>query len=207
LEEAIDTLFLGLSKTAPGQNYFTLHGVSLETGDPGVLYHAIGVNGAKAGSFLRCDLFVRHLKALEPDWIVVSLGTNDVYVDQFDKNVFAFDFNRLIENIREAAPDAPILLTTPGDSYRFGDYPNPHTKTARDIIFKLAKLHNCAVYDFYRIMGGFDSVARWYEEGLSAHDKLHFSKEGYVLQADLLFCAFMDAYDSYIDKMDMQKHP
>ena len=43
----------------------------------------------------------------------------------------------------------------------------------RNSILRLAKKHNTAVWDFFKIMGGFLSVNQWHEENLISYDFLH----------------------------------
>ncbi|OFY36430.1 MAG: hypothetical protein A2W91_02495 [Bacteroidetes bacterium GWF2_38_335] len=205
LEDYTDTLHLRFVKNAPSQQKFTLHGISLETEDPGVVYHSIGVNGADVASFLRCTYFSQHLKALNPDWVIISLGTNDSYGKSIDSAATYHDFERMVLKVRGVSPEIPILLTTPGDHYRQRRYVNRNTEVVRNIIIDVAKKHDCAVWDYFSVMGGLNSVNFWYKAGLTANDKLHYSKDGYYLQGDLLFTAFLRAYDNYIDKNIINK--
>ncbi|MBI4648967.1 MAG: hypothetical protein HY738_20850 [Bacteroidia bacterium] len=205
LDEEIDTLCLRLIKTDSCQKFFTLYGISFETEEPGVFYHAIGVNGAKTNTFLRCPFFILQLLSLEPDWVIISLGTNDIYSEKFNVTNFALEYGRLLRAIRYALPNVPVLLTTISDSYYSGRYPNPFTNDANKAIYKLAKYNECAVWDFYEIMGGFDSSSKWLEYGLAKNDKLHFSKDGYILQGDLFFQAFLDSYDRFIENSNKNK--
>lgn len=82
-----DTLRLNFVKTKSNQNRFVLHGISFETDDPGIIYHSIGVNGADVDAFLRCVYFSKHLKVLDPDLMIISLGTNDGYMKSDRKSV------------------------------------------------------------------------------------------------------------------------
>ena len=66
-------------------------------------------------------------------------------------------------------------------------------------IYKIAEKRNCAVWDLYEVMGGFTSMKLWLKAGLATNDKIHFSTNGYTLQGDLLFNAFLSAYDKNID--------
>ena len=50
--------------SVPGE--FTLTGVLLESGEPGISVHGIGVNGASVPSYLRCDDFERDLALIRP---------------------------------------------------------------------------------------------------------------------------------------------
>ncbi len=195
-----DTLYLRFIKTDSIQNKFVLHGVSFETDDPGIIYHTVGVNGADVDAYLGCTLFSQHLKALDPDFIIISLGTNDAYMKTIDTNKIENNFNKLILKIKHSMPGIPLLLTTPGDSYRYRRYINRNIPLIRNIIYRQAKKHSCAVWDFYSVMGGLNSISLWHKAGLTANDKLHFNGKGYILQGDLLFNAFLKAYDSFIDK-------
>ncbi len=179
------------------QNHFVLYGLSLETTDPGIVYHAIGVNGASIPAYLRCDLLENQLKALSPDWIILTLGTNDAYSDDFNAQKYFDNYQKLIARIKIAVPEAAILLTVPNDSYLYKKRPNKNTALVRDEILKLAAEFHCAVWDFYSVMGGFDSIKQWQTEGLAQKDKLHLKKEGYFLQADLLINAFLDSYRNF----------
>ena len=176
---------------------FVFHGISFESNDPGIVYSSVGVNGAETRSFNKCYLLQNQLKALNPDWMIISLGTNDAYMRNFNSANFYANYDTLISRIREVLPDAALLLTVPGDSYRSRRNPNYNTSKARDQIKLLAKKHHAAVWDFYEIMGGQNSINYWYAKGLANRDKLHFTKAGYKLQGDLLFNAFLKSYDSF----------
>jgi lysophospholipase L1-like esterase len=197
-----DSLKVRIVKKDTTGKYFTLYGIDFENGDPGIVYSASGVNGAEVTSYLRCDLLQDQLRTLKPGWIILSLGTNDAYPAHFSKAEFIGNYIQLVKRIREAAPGVPVLLTIPGDSYRRHRYDNSNLEKAREAIIEVARQTDCAVWDFYSLMGGPKSIMNWYKAGLVAKDKLHFDKQGYLIQADLLFGAFMDAYSSFIDQSD-----
>ena len=193
------SLSFHLKKTKSEQNKFEFDGISLENNDPGITYHAIGVNGAKAESFLRCSLMQNHIKALDPDWIIISLGTNEAYEDSYNSQEFKQQYTQLLMQIKETQTKCPILLTIPGDSYKLRQYPNKNNSQARQIIFNIAENFDCAIWDFYEIMGGFNSVQLWYDNNLAGNDKLHLTKYGYIFQGNLFFNAFIKKYDSFIE--------
>lgn len=195
-----DSLTFYITKTDTIQKSFTLYGINLENEDPGIIYHSIGVNGADVESFLRCSLLTYQLSKLTPDWVIISLGTNDCYSAKCNMPEFERNLLELIKLIRISQPNVPILFTTPADNYRRRRYQNPDVAVASDVILKVAKENNCAVWNLYQIMGGYGSMASWLKSGLAARDKLHFDKPGYYLQGDLLFTAFIKAYDNFIDK-------
>ncbi|MBN2683404.1 MAG: hypothetical protein JXR58_12915 [Bacteroidales bacterium] len=203
LPEYSDSICLSFAKTDSIQNYCTIHGISLETSDPGVVYHSLGINGANVNSFRYCSLFSPHLQAINPDWIIISMGTNDGYVAKLDSLLLEENFGKLVDLAREKFPEIPVLITVPGDNYRYRKTPNQNNKYIRNLIFRIAKEKNCAVWDFYTVMGGYRSVNYWEKENLAAGDKLHFTSKGYILQGDLLFTAFLKSFDNYLEKTDL----
>ena len=68
--------------SVPGE--FTLTGVLLENGMPGISLHGVGVNGASLPSYLRCDDFERDLKLIRPDLVIFGIGINDAAEKDFD---------------------------------------------------------------------------------------------------------------------------
>jgi lysophospholipase L1-like esterase len=201
LDSYSDSLILRLEKTRDRQQRFTLLGISLETDDPGLIYHTAGVNGAKIPSFLRCSLLADHLEGLSADLVVLSLGTNDAYTRHFNAESYRQNYDTLIRRIRTAVPEAAILITVPNDSYLYRRYTNPNTEKVREVILDLAEEHNCGVWDFYGIMGGLNSIIVWQQFGLAKRDRIHFTRKGYILIGDLFFNAFLRSYDDFIDKI------
>ena len=61
------------------QSNFALNGIVLENDQNGIIYHAIGVNGARFSDYNKCSLFFDQIQALQPDLIIVSLGTNEAF--------------------------------------------------------------------------------------------------------------------------------
>jgi lysophospholipase L1-like esterase len=192
-------LTINVTKTDTLQNSFVLYGLSLENDDPGVIYHSIGVNGAKLPSFLRCQLLEDHLVALDPDLVVLSIGTNDAYTRYFKPETYRANYDSLIGRITSALPDAAILLTVPNDSYLYRRYINKNTEQVKEVINDLGAQYGCGVWDFYTIMGGLNSIIVWQRFGLAKRDRIHFTKKGYLLKGDLFFNAFLKSYDNYVD--------
>lgn len=198
-DEHFDTLNIFFLKSDSNQKQFTIHGIELDNDDPGIIYSAVGINGAECNSFLKCNLLENHLQIINPEWIIISLGTNEAYSKNFSSTIFENNLDALICRIQNALPETFILLTTPPDSYRKRKKPNPNMQIASKTIYKIAEKRNCAVWDLYEVMGGFTSMKLWLKAGLAANDKIHFSTNGYALQGDLLFNAFLSAYDKNID--------
>jgi lysophospholipase L1-like esterase len=193
-----DTLNLIIQQSDSAVIPFELYGISLENDDPGVEYNAIGVNGAMLKSYLRCGLFTQQLRALNPDWVIVSIGTNEGNTRLFDQEAYRTEYLKLLDSISMAAPGAAILLTVPNDSYLHKRYINPNTARIREIIFEIARSYGCGVWDFYTVMGGLNSAMTWYNNGLMNKDYIHFNKPGYLLQGDLFFNAFLKGWNDHL---------
>ena len=194
-----DSVILGFQKTDSLQNRFTLFGIELLTSDPGIIYHGAGVNGASIPCWLRCNLFAEQLAILSPNLVILTLGTNDAYTRRFKPEVYYQNFDSLLTVIRNSAPGVPLLLTVPNDSYLFRRYINKNTLKVRKEIYKLAEKYNAAVWDFFGVMGGLNATSLWYQDGLMKNDKIHFTRPGYVYKADLLFSAFLRAFENYLE--------
>lgn len=195
-----DSLKFRIVRSDTLKRYFTLYGVDFENEDAGIVYHSAGINGAEVVSFLRCDLLEQQLASLTPGLIILSLGTNDAYPVKIDWSALKEHYQELIRKIRSCDPKLPILLTIPGDSFRKRKFVNKNLPILREVIFEVAKENDCAVWDFYTLMGGPKSIQKWYKSGLVAKDKLHFNKAGYIIQGNLLADALIDAYMEYLDR-------
>lgn len=194
---------LEIHKTAATQNHFTFYGISFESDDPGFVYHAIGVNGAATKSYLRCQLMEQHLRALQPDLVVFSIGINDANTTEFDSHLYERNYDSLVDRVRRAAPHCAILFTTNTDSYYQKKYPNRNAEKVRASMLKLAKKHNAVVWDLFEVMGGLGSIKDWVAAGLAQGDKIHLQKVGYELVADLMFNALMQAYDQHLRDLSL----
>ncbi len=208
LSEYTDTLNLLINQPDSTSELFQLYGISLENDDPGVVYNSIGVNGAMLKSYLRCGLFTRQLAALNPDWVIISIGTNEGNTRDFDGEDYRLEYIRLIDSVRKAAPGAALLLTVPNDSWLFKRYINHNTAEIREVIYDLARIKGCGVWDFYSIMGGLNSAMYWYNSGLMSRDHIHFNKPGYLLKGDLFYAAFLNSWNdpSFTHPMHIPSH-
>lgn len=197
LDGHLTEITLEIRKTDPRQDHFTLHGIALESDDPGFIYHSIGVNGAATASYNRCKLMEQHLKAIVPDLVIFSIGINDAHGPNFDPARFKRNYDELVRRVYAANPDAAILFTTNNDSY-YKRNPNRNAEKVRAAMLALALKHGSAVWDMYGVMGGLGSIKTWVKAGLANSDKIHLLKPGYVLVADLMFNALMESYDDHL---------
>jgi lysophospholipase L1-like esterase len=173
-------------------SFFELYGIILENDKSKINYHTIGVNGATAQSYLKCNYFSNHLAIINPDLIIISLGTNDAYDDDLSIIEHEYILKDLILQIKDVAPNTPIILVTPNDHLKNGEFSNNKILLVRDNILKTCAHFQLSFWDFYSIMGGENAIIKWYEKGLSSEDKLHFKRTGYEIQGELFAKALID---------------
>ena len=198
LNDWVDSLKITLEKDYNSKGNFTLLGMTTESNPNGIMYHSIGVNGAHVPAFLRCQLFTKQLAELKPDLVILGLGINDAYGRRFSQARFEDHYDQLITKIKAAAPNALIVFTTNNDSYLYRRYVNKNGEKVKDSMFKMAKKYNAGVWDMFSVMGGLNSIVLWQKNGLARSDKIHFTREGYLMIADLFFGALMKDFENYI---------
>jgi lysophospholipase L1-like esterase len=174
------------------RKYVELYGIILDNDLSKINYHTIGVNGATAQSYLKCDFLSDHLRIINPDLVILSLGTNEAYDKDFSNLKHEFELKDLIYQIRDISPKAAIILTTPNDHLKDGNNNNDNIQLVRDNIFKISNEFQLSIWDFYSIMGGENSIHDWYKKGLTGQDKLHFKRIGYEIQGELFAKALID---------------
>lgn len=197
----VDTLFLALEPDTgqvPAPNWFRLHGLIAEQPAcpcEGLVYHEVGNNGASTASVLRGaadDGFDRDWAALAPDLVIFGLGINDAHGPntRFDPDGFATRYDSLIGLIRRTNPEAAFLFLTNTDSF-YGSRPNPSAAAVREVMFDVAARHGAAVFDQFDAMGGLGSIEVWRAAGFAQEDRIHFTRAGYRVLADLYWDALM----------------
>ena len=177
---------------------FLMMGLELMNDNPGIQYTSIGVNGASFDYYNRCAYFDDQLMLYKPDLFIVSVGTNDAYHPDFDPIKYKKNYEKLIKAVQKANPECAILLTVPNDSYYKRKIPNPRTRIMQKIIKEVAIEKQMAVWDFYEIMGGFNSSQDWYKNKLMPSDRIHFTQMGYRIKADLLLEALVNSWEKSI---------
>lgn len=200
IENLVTELDFEVTKITPNKNgEFLMMGLELMNDQQGIEYTTIGVNGASFKFYNRCAYFKEQLLMYQPDLFIISIGTNDTYRLNFDAEQFKMNYEKLMLDILQANPHAAILLTVPNDSYYKKKYANPHTQKAQEVIHQLAHKYQMAVWDFYDIMGGLNSSQKWYNNKLMPKDRVHFTRNGYSIKADLMLEALTNSWESCLD--------
>jgi lysophospholipase L1-like esterase len=194
----VSEIHLEAHKALPQQRQLTIHGVSLESSSPGILYHITGINGARYRHYVSSPEFVRQSVALEASLIIISLGTNEASDHpDLDPKISA-QITQLVNELKKVNPASIILLTTPADGFKKKTLRNPGVRTLRDKIIDAASINRLPYWNLYDVAGGNHAADKWKKWELLQSDGIHFTKNGYDLQGQLLFDALVKGYNEYV---------
>ncbi len=185
------------------ENQFSLFGISVTNQSTGVVYHAIGGNGAKFRHYLDADYFFEQTPELEPDLFIISLGTNEASEHPYIDKKLSEQVEVFLSNLKIYNPDVPVLITTPLDFYKKKTRRNPGVEEIRTILLEIAEKKKLAFWDLYEIGGGKHSADKWRKNELLQKDGIHATRRGYELQGKLLFVALLSSYQKYVQ----HRHP
>lgn len=188
---------------------YAIHGFQLENQMTGVLYSAIGNNGATFSKYNELGSMGSDLRALRPQLVILSLGANEAFGKITDDEFYS-QIHHLVTDIKKHNPQAQILLVTPQEcqkaSYvrrgkgkkrrRVKTYAvNTRVRALRDVLLRYGRDHSVATYDWYEVAGGKDSSSKWIGKSLMKNDRIHNTWDGYELQGSLLYDALIEIMD------------
>ncbi len=183
---------------APGQQNGVIYGISLEnTRQSGILYHTIGVNGAQYQHYCKAEYFTQQVTELQPDLIILSLGTNEAFATELGEQELYGWIDSLVSSLARTNPGVSILICSQPDTYKRRRYKNERNLMIRATLESYANNRYTAFWDMNEVMGGYGSMNDWYRAGLTARDKVHFSATGYRIQGQLLYNALIKGYEHY----------
>jgi len=168
----------------------------------GIFFSIYGNVGKTFGYIASSQSVALQLSKINPNLTVITLGTNDAFAPNFDSAEVAGNIKRLIDLVRTYNKNSSIIITTPAESYIKKKMQNINIQVVRNAIINVCKSENICYWDFYNIMGGENSMDEWVNLELAASDKIHFTKQGYALMADLLYVAIMKEYEKYLYKLN-----
>jgi len=203
MAEATDTLQVFVNKTEAKQNFFECYGLLIENDeDRGVLYNSTGINGAGYVSFLRQRVFGQQLQELKPDLVIIDMGANDFNARVYNDAAMESNLVRIINSIRDSAPEAAILISNAQDIYYRRKYNVTQCKDFMQMTLRVAQKYHCAFYNYYTVSGGRRSMDQWYKNGLARKDKVHLSAPGYYIRGELLLNAMLNSYVVWLQQQN-----
>ncbi len=181
-------------------------GVALERDEPGVVYDALGANGARARLWDQMDggHWADQMALRKPALVILQYGTNESEDGSIQPEAYSQKLGALIEKVQAAAPGASVLVAAPLDRAEKTEAGGFRT---RKIIVQLVELqkkaaleHQVAFFDTFEAMGGSGSMAKWVHANpqLGSWDLTHPTPAGGEVIGTLLFKALMAGYTAYV---------
>ncbi|HJQ69308.1 MAG TPA: SGNH/GDSL hydrolase family protein [Blastocatellia bacterium] len=165
----------------------------------GVIYDALGRNGARATDLLAWDWrsMTSSLGRQKPNLIVIAYGSNEVGDADLDLSDYAASFRELLARFRRASPEASILVISPPDrAVRVGARWRTIAGLSRlvEVQRQAALEQGAAFWNQFRAMGGAGSIDRWVTAELARPDRVHLTRSGYRIVAEMLYEELMRGY-------------
>ncbi len=194
-----------------------LYGVEFRRGSPGVMYSALGINGANVT--LLSHAFNEHhwtaeLRHYKPDLVIVNYGTNESGYPDFVNKTWAPEMKEVVRRLHAALPDSSIMLMSPmdrGERKLAGEiHTMPVLPRLVQIEARVAAENGTAFFNTFEAMGGQGTMARWYaaEPRLVSADFIHPMPAGAKIVGELLYNALRDGYNQYkLRQLNSQTKP
>lgn len=187
-----------------GNGDVRLFGVALERDVPGVVYDALGANGARVRlwDMQGTEHWAEQFALRKPALIILQYGTNESE-DDWRPEDYRKELDRIIGRVKEAAPEASILVAAPLDRAERSENGKIRTKPVVELLVEAqreaALAHQCAFWNTFVAMGGPGTMARWVKADpqLATGDFTHPTPLGAEVIADLLFKALTTGYSAY----------
>ena len=202
-------------KIPPGARQFTLRvtagevrlfGADFRKAGPGVVYSALGVNGANVTLLSKAmgeRFWTAVLRHYSPDLVIVNYGTNESGYPQFVEKTWGIEMREVVRRLHLALPGVSVLLMSPMDraERKNGGEIDTIASLPRlvEIEAKVASDTGAAFFNTYSAMGGQGTMARWYtsEPRLVGADFIHPLPAGAKIVGELLYKALRDGYNEY----------
>ena len=189
-----------------GNGDVRVFGVALERDEPGVVYDALGANGARARLWDQMDgaHWADQMALRKPALIILQYGTNESEDGGVQVEAYTRQLGALIEKVKTGAPGASVMVASPLDRAEKTESGGFRT---RKVIVQLVELqrkialeHQVAFFNTYEAMGGSGSMARWVHATpqLGSWDLTHPTPAGGEMVGNLMFKALMAGYTAHV---------
>ncbi len=199
-----------LEVRARGDGEVRFFGVSLDRAKVGVVYDALGINGARAATTLQWNEqhMAEQIRHRSPNLVVLAYGTNESADDQ-SMDLIERQLVDALGRVARAVPSASCLLLGPPDRAIESDTPAADggkawvpSQRVQDIVQverRVAKAAGCGFYDQLTAMGGPGTMITWADEDppRAQHDHTHMTRDGYAVLGELFAADLLRAYTDW----------
>lgn len=167
----------------------------------GALVSPIGTNGARLDLWSRWSSgWLDQLKRSGSDLVIIAYGTNESFNGHLDPQAFAADLTQGIRQVRQALPEAAVLLLgapaalDPGKpaSLPCGERGVPMHEAVKHAQLEAARQEKTLYWDWEAAMGGECPSLEWQARGWVGPDLIHFTDEGYRESSRRFYRALMN---------------
>lgn len=182
-----------------GAGKVRLFGAAMETDGPGIVYDALGINGAFFYTALKWDkaILKEQVERRDPQLIVTMYGANEADAKSLTEEKYTKKVRNALEKLRAGAPDAACLMLGPTD--RVITRPPVDGKERLDLVIdvqrELAEEAGCAFMDLRDLMGGPGSFRSWQLKGMAQTDGVHLTVTGYRFLGEMIAKQILESYD------------
>jgi lysophospholipase L1-like esterase len=169
-----------------------------------VVYDALGSHAAMAVYWQRQDRahWKDQLALRDPALIVFQYGTNESDLWKLDRDEYEQALAGLVDELREAAGGASILVVSPLDRAEDKGDTLSTKKVILDLVAiqrRVALSHGAAFWSTFDAMGGEGSMARWVKAKpqLGGGDLTHPTPLGAEVLGDMLSQAIVGSYEGW----------
>ena len=195
LSPPISNLALPLDLSfASGQNLAVGGWNVLAQNNTGVVFSTLGINGAQFSVVDKWQPgWMDTLKALKPDLLILSYGTNEAFDDDLDVGLYESQQNQRLQQLRQALPGTVLLIIGAPDSIKNKTASGCQARLPRslhpvmDAQRRIAAQNHTLYWSWQAFMGGDCSITKWQAQSMARPDQVHFTKEGYIKVADGLY--------------------
>lgn len=191
----------------PQTNHLQLYGLSFESG-PGIYFDNFSTRGNSGGKLrlIQPEMYQAFDEYQHYDLIVLQFGLNAVTNSLRNIKWYEAELDKMYAHIRTAYPHTPVLVMSVPDR---GGKVNGVLTTMISVPYivemqrQLARKHGFLFYDFYRGMGGYNSMvalAAASHPTLVNKDYTHLTHEGGRYIGRQLAGLFLREYQFFIQK-------
>jgi lysophospholipase L1-like esterase len=182
-----------------------IFGVALERDEPGVVYDALGANGARAellGSINAAHM-TEQMALRKPALVILQYGTNESEAPGLARD-YEKTLTSVVSMIKASAPNASILIAAPLDraetSENGGFRTKPIIKRLVAAQRNVAKENGVAFWNTFEAMGGEGSMAKWMKTGLGGGDLTHPTPQGAEALGDLFYKSLTTGFEAWLSR-------
>lgn len=180
-----------------------LFGVALDRAQVGLVWDALGINGARASTTLQWSEahFKEQLAHRAPSLVVFAYGTNESADDQ-PVETLERQLVDALGRVARAVPTASCLILGPPDravESNGGWVTSAKLENVIDMERNVARAAGCGFYDQLTAMGGPGTIANWANEtpARAQKDRVHYTRDSYVAMGTTFANDLLRVYASW----------